>query len=121
MNMIRLLISSTIFPAVVALSGMILTATVRAQAVETAAYQELAREAIELAKNQDAKNKQAPASKVRLKDGSNCTLKIGSDRQARCAETGKAFNALIVQCGTMPQQLRARCEAAQSNSTPKGR
>lgn len=83
--------------------------------------QDLAREAVELAQSKDPKARQRTASKIRLKDGSTCTLQIGNDRQARCVETGKAFNALIVQCGTMPQQLRARCEAAQSISTPKGR
>jgi hypothetical protein len=121
MKMIRLLILLNAGLGMLAMSGHAAANGPAGAETKKADYQELAREAVELAQSKDPKARQGTASKIRLKDGSTCTLQIGDDRQARCVETGKAFNALIVQCGSMPQQLRARCEAAQSISTPKGR
>jgi hypothetical protein len=121
MKMIRLIILLNAALGLLAMFGQAAANQPAGAEAKNADYQELAREAVELTQNKDPKTRQGTASKIRLKDGSTCTLQIGTDRQARCVETGKAFNALIVQCGSMPQQLRARCEAAQSTSTPKGR
>ena len=83
--------------------------------------QKLARDAVESATVRDSKTRKPPRLKIRLKNGSDCTLEVGRDRQTRCIETGQVFNALIVQCDSMPPQLRARCEAAQSTMPSKGR
>ena len=120
MNTIRLLIFSTAILGQLLLSAAIANEPDRNE-LKNANWQELAREAIKLAKNKDSKSSQATPAKIRLKNGNTCTLKIGRDRQARCTETGQVFNALIVQCNTMPPQLRARCEAAQSTTQSKER
>ena len=116
MKISRLLALSMALPGLLAISGYAAANQPVGAEPQNADDQDLAREAVELAQNIDPKTRQRTASRIRLKDGSTCTLRIGNDRQARCVETGKAFNALIVQCGSMPQQLRARCEAAQSTS-----
>lgn len=121
MKISRLLVPLIAVTGLLAIPGYAATTHSAGAEPQSGDNQDLAREAVELAQSKDPKARQRTASKIRLKDGSTCTLRIGNDRQARCVETGKAFNALIVQCGSMPQQLRARCEAAQSISTPKGR
>ena len=83
-------------------------------------WQNLVRDAMEIAGKKDPNTSQPPALKLKLKNGSNCTLDVGTDRQARCAETGQVFNGLIVYCDSMPPQLRARCEAVQSTGKSKG-
>lgn len=122
MNTIRLLIFST---AMLGLSSLSNTSATAAESARTgimrADWQKLAREAVELAKAKDPKTRQANPAKLRLKDGTTCTLEIGRNRQARCAENGQGFNALSVQCNTMPPQLRARCDAAQSTTQSKER
>ena len=82
-------------------------------------WQKLVREAIEIAAKKDPKSTQPPALKLKLQNGNSCTLEVGLDRQARCAETGQVFNGLIVHCDSMPSQLRARCDAAQSTGKSK--
>jgi hypothetical protein len=122
MKTIRLLIISTALSGLMSLPDAAATSNESdPDEIRNAKWQALVRDAVAMATNKDSKtNREAPL-KIRLKDGTSCTLNIGRDRQARCIETGQAFTALVVQCKTMPQQLRARCEAAQSTIHPKER
>jgi hypothetical protein len=122
MKTIRLLIFLTAMSGLRALPPAVATENEsEPNEIRNANWQALAREFVALAKSKDSNTNQVTPPKIRLKDGTTCTLNIGRDRQARCTETGQVFNALVVQCKTMPPQLRARCEATQSTRQSKER